>query len=148
MKSKFGQKSNLDLDRVIYPFRKIVEKEMARTNGVLSLCVATNSLEIGIDIGDIDAVVLIEPPHTISSFMQRIGRGNRRTNNTICFGVYSHYEDKEIFDEMINNARNEILEELLARKKALSKINAKLSETNANIKSAIMTSLTFESSHH
>ncbi|MEY3496327.1 MAG: glutamate synthase large subunit, partial [Actinomycetota bacterium] len=27
VKSKFGKKSNLDLDRVIYPFRKIVEKE-------------------------------------------------------------------------------------------------------------------------
>jgi glutamate synthase (NADPH/NADH) large chain len=27
VKSKLGQKSNLDLDRVIYPFRKIVEKE-------------------------------------------------------------------------------------------------------------------------
>jgi len=44
--------------------------------------VATSTLEIGIDIGDIDLIVLESPPPDISSFLQRIGRGNRRTDKT------------------------------------------------------------------
>ena len=86
--------------------RKNIEKRMAKTDKELSLCVATSSLEIGIDIGDIQVVVLIEPPLTISSLLQRIGRGNRRTNKTTCFGVFEHPEDKEVFTEMIHKARN------------------------------------------
>ena len=44
--------------------------------------VATATLEIGIDIGDIDLVVLDGPPPDISSLLQRIGRGNRRLQTT------------------------------------------------------------------
>ncbi len=92
--------------------RKHVEREMARTDNILSFCVATSSLEIGIDIGNIDAVVLIEPPLTVSSLLQRIGRGNRRTNKTTCFGVFELPEDKKVFAEMIDKARNGIIEDI------------------------------------
>jgi ATP-dependent Lhr-like helicase len=49
-------------------------------------CVATSTLELGIDIGDVDAVVLHGPTVTLDSFLQRMGRGNRRTefNNVVC----------------------------------------------------------------
>jgi ATP-dependent helicase Lhr and Lhr-like helicase len=43
-----------------------------------ALCVATMTLEVGIDIGDVDLVVCMDPPFSISSFLQRIGRGCRR----------------------------------------------------------------------
>ena len=43
---------------------------------------ATSTLELGIDIGDIDLIVLDEPAPDIPSLLQRIGRGNRRTNIT------------------------------------------------------------------
>lgn len=46
------------------------------------VCVATATLEVGIDIGSIDSVVLYDPPHDVSSFLQRIGRGSRRRNST------------------------------------------------------------------
>ena len=92
--------------------RKHVEKEMAREDNVLSFCVATASLEIGIDIGSIQAVVLIEPPLTVSSLLQRIGRGNRRTNKTTCFGVFEIPEDKKVFSEMIDKARNGLIEDI------------------------------------
>lgn len=42
------------------------------------ICVATSTLELGIDIGDIDLIVLYGVPADWQSFMQRIGRGNRR----------------------------------------------------------------------
>ena len=51
-----------------------------------AVCVSTSTLEMGIDIGDIDAVVLYGPPFSVESLLQRIGRGNRRTHktNVIC----------------------------------------------------------------
>ncbi|MCI0407804.1 MAG: DEAD/DEAH box helicase [Acidobacteria bacterium] len=45
-----------------------------------AICVATSTLELGIDIGDIDATLLFGAPPTHESFLQRIGRGNRRTD--------------------------------------------------------------------
>jgi ATP-dependent helicase Lhr and Lhr-like helicase len=42
--------------------------------GELKAIVATNSLELGIDIGDLDQVVLIQTPPTVSSALQRVGR--------------------------------------------------------------------------
>lgn len=92
--------------------RKRVEEEMGRTDKIMSICVATSSLEIGIDIGNLEAVILVEPPLTVSSLLQRIGRGNRRTNTTVCYGIYENDEDKDIFDNMINDAKNELIEEI------------------------------------
>lgn len=46
------------------------------------LCQQFSTLELGIDIGTIDEVVLIGPPPTLTSFLQRIGRGGRRTGET------------------------------------------------------------------
>jgi len=45
-----------------------------------AICVATMTLEVGIDIGDIDLVVCMDPPFSLASFLQRIGRGCRRLN--------------------------------------------------------------------
>ena len=42
--------------------------------GELKSIVATSSLELGIDIGDLDLVVLIQTPPSISAAIQRIGR--------------------------------------------------------------------------
>lgn len=47
-----------------------------------AVCVATSTLELGIDIGDIDAVLLWGVPGSVASFLQRIGRSNRRSNKT------------------------------------------------------------------
>lgn len=41
--------------------------------------VATSTLELGIDVGDLDRVVQIDSPSSVSSFLQRMGRTGRRT---------------------------------------------------------------------
>ena len=43
-----------------------------------AICVATSTLELGIDIGDVDLVILYGLAGGWESFLQRIGRGNRR----------------------------------------------------------------------
>ncbi|PSN92284.1 hypothetical protein B9Q08_01555 [Candidatus Marsarchaeota G2 archaeon ECH_B_SAG-M15] len=73
-------------------------------------CVSTSSLEVGIDIGSIDAVVLIDPPPTVSSLIQRIGRGNRRTNKVLAFGLCEHQEEEPLFREMFELAKRGVLE--------------------------------------
>ena len=41
--------------------------------------VATSTLELGIDVGDLDRVIQMEAPTTVASFLQRLGRTGRRT---------------------------------------------------------------------
>ncbi|GAA4260835.1 DEAD/DEAH box helicase [Dietzia aurantiaca] len=40
--------------------------------------VATSTLELGIDVGDLDRMIQIGAPNTVSSFLQRLGRTGRR----------------------------------------------------------------------
>ncbi|MDA2806622.1 DEAD/DEAH box helicase [Nocardiopsis suaedae] len=40
--------------------------------------VATSTLELGIDVGDLDRVIQIDAPGAVASFLQRIGRTGRR----------------------------------------------------------------------
>jgi ATP-dependent Lhr-like helicase len=44
--------------------------------------VATSVLELGIDVGDLDRVIQIDSPVTVSSFLQRMGRTGRRPGST------------------------------------------------------------------
>lgn len=60
--------------------RESVERRML--TGTSGLCFATTTLEVGIDIGDIDLIILASPPPNVSALLQRIGRGNRRVRVT------------------------------------------------------------------
>jgi ATP-dependent helicase Lhr and Lhr-like helicase len=54
------------------------EVERRLKAGELKAIVATHSLELGIDIGAIDEVVLIQSPFSISSAVQRVGRAGHQ----------------------------------------------------------------------
>jgi ATP-dependent helicase Lhr and Lhr-like helicase len=43
-----------------------------------TVIVATSTLELGIDVGDLDRVIQIDAPRTVASFLQRLGRTGRR----------------------------------------------------------------------
>jgi ATP-dependent Lhr-like helicase len=58
--------------------RREAEEQFAQAS--VAICVATSTLELGIDIGSVDEVVLLGAPTDLSSFLQRIGRGGRRAN--------------------------------------------------------------------
>jgi ATP-dependent Lhr-like helicase len=40
--------------------------------------IATSTLELGIDVGDLDRIIQIDTPRTVASFLQRLGRTGRR----------------------------------------------------------------------
>lgn len=52
--------------------------EQAFTEARNCVIVSTSTLELGIDVGDLDRVIQIDTPATVSSFMQRLGRTGRR----------------------------------------------------------------------
>ncbi|MCP4135190.1 MAG: ATP-dependent helicase, partial [bacterium] len=66
--------------------RLAVEQKLK--NGELKAIVATNSLELGIDIGDLDQVVLIQAPPSISSAIQRIGRSGHGVGEVSSGALY------------------------------------------------------------
>ncbi len=57
------------------------EVETRLKSGELRAIVATNSLEMGIDIGSLDEVVLIQSPPSIASALQRVGRAGHRVGD-------------------------------------------------------------------
>jgi DEAD/DEAH box helicase domain-containing protein len=65
------------------------EIEAGLKDGSIHLAVATNALELGVDIGGVDAVVLSGYPGSISSLRQRIGRSGRASNASLAVLVTS-----------------------------------------------------------
>ena len=54
------------------------QAEAAFTEERDCVIVATSTLELGIDVGDLDRVIQIDSPSSVSSFLQRMGRTGRR----------------------------------------------------------------------
>ena len=64
--------ANLAGDHRSFVERKLRDKAMAMT------AVCTTTLELGIDIGDIECVAQVGPPVSVTSLRQRLGRSGRR----------------------------------------------------------------------
>ena len=65
------------------------EIEHKLRDGDIRAVVATNALELGIDIGSLDAVVMAGYPGTIASTWQRAGRAGRRQTTALAVLVAS-----------------------------------------------------------
>lgn len=80
------------------------EAESIMREADVSVCVATSTLEVGIDIGNIDLIVLCEPPWSISSLLQRIGRGNRKSEVVNVVAITTSEEERNLMDLMFKAA--------------------------------------------
>jgi ATP-dependent Lhr-like helicase len=58
------------------------QAELAFSEARNCVIVATSTLELGIDVGDLDRVVQLGAPRTVASFLQRLGRTGRRPDTT------------------------------------------------------------------
>jgi DEAD/DEAH box helicase domain-containing protein len=61
--------------------RRKIEREMFE--GKLLGIVATNALELGVDIGSLDAVITLSFPYSISNLRQQSGRAGRRNKDSL-----------------------------------------------------------------
>ena len=59
-----------------------LDAEQRLKRGDLRLLVATASLELGLDIGDVELVCQIASPRSISAFLQRVGRSGHHVGGT------------------------------------------------------------------
>lgn len=58
--------------------REHAEKSLKTSANLSVFC--TNTLELGIDIGNIDRIIFLDPPFSVASMTQRLGRSGRREN--------------------------------------------------------------------
>ncbi|MBK1876840.1 DEAD/DEAH box helicase [Pelagicoccus mobilis] len=96
---KIAYKINLDESAPIaYSHHGSLSKEIRFAveqrlkNGDLKAIVATNSLEMGIDVGALDCVVMVQCPGQISSAVQKVGRAGHQvgaTSRAIVFPSHS-----------------------------------------------------------
>jgi DEAD/DEAH box helicase domain-containing protein len=90
--------------------RRQIEKEMF--DGKLVGIVATNALELGIDIGSLDAVVTVGFPYTIANLRQQSGRAGRRNKDSLsvlvgdCFPTDQYYMENP--DEIFTKPNSEL----------------------------------------
>lgn len=68
--------------------REEAERRLKEDNRPGSI-VATTTLELGIDVGHIEAVAQIGPGHTVSGMRQRLGRSGRRPGQAAVMRVYT-----------------------------------------------------------
>jgi DEAD/DEAH box helicase domain-containing protein len=61
--------------------RREIERGLRR--GAVQMVAATNALELGVDIGSLDAAVMLGYPGSISSYLQQAGRAGRRSGQSV-----------------------------------------------------------------
>ncbi|HRG95116.1 MAG TPA: DEAD/DEAH box helicase [Polyangiaceae bacterium] len=59
--------------------RALAEQQFASGENTAIVC--TSTMELGIDVGDLDQVVQVDAPSSVASFLQRIGRTGRRAGS-------------------------------------------------------------------
>ena len=75
--------------------RAEVEQELRE--GRLRLLCATSSMELGIDVGDIDQVLQIGCPRTVSSTMQRLGRAGHNPGSVSVMYMYPRTAPESVY---------------------------------------------------
>ncbi|CAB4933422.1 unannotated protein [freshwater metagenome] len=83
-KDQLEERGRLDLARAVVPYRagyttgQRHELEQQLVDGKVRVVVTTTALELGIDIGELDACVVVTFPGTVASLRQMWGRAGRR----------------------------------------------------------------------
>ena len=93
-------------------FREEAEGKFASSEGPATL-VSTSTLELGIDVGDLDCVLQLDAPTTVSSFLQRLGRTGRRPGKAQHLEFFTSNEDGLLQAvALVNLARKRFVEKV------------------------------------
>lgn len=87
------------------------EVEEALRSGNLRLLCATSSMELGIDVGEIDQVFQVGCPRSISSTLQRLGRAGHNPNRTSVMHIFPRVPSESLYSgltaEVVRNGEIE-----------------------------------------
>ena len=75
-----------------------------------AVLVVTTTLEVGVDIGDVDLVALVGAPPGTRSLLQRIGRAGRRIGRTRLLALPRNNLERAAFASMLVSTRDGMLE--------------------------------------
>src|SRR3712207_4644222 len=88
--------------------RREIERRL--TEGDLLAVVATNALELGIDVGELDAAICVTFPGTVASLRQMWGRAGRRSA-----GLAMYVAGEDALDQFFCRHPDEFLERPVER---------------------------------
>ncbi len=92
------------------PIEKRQKLELAFRSGNVDMLVATPTLELGIDIGDLSCVGLMKSPPSPSNYAQRVGRAGRETGVSMANAfMFQNPIDRYYFDSPQELISGEIL---------------------------------------
>ena len=74
--------------------RMELEKSLKTRRTTTAIC--TSTLELGIDIGDIECVAQIGPPFSVASLRQRLGRSGRRLGQPAVLHMYAIEREAQV----------------------------------------------------
>ncbi len=92
--------------------REAAELSFGQPGGTCVIC--TSTMELGVDIGELDLVVQYGPPRSVSSFLQRLGRTGRRGSPAKMIFIVSNACDLLIAVSVIEAAMHHSVESLKA----------------------------------
>ncbi len=99
----FGHHGSLSRER-----RERAEQSFAKARD--AVLVATTTMEVGVDIGDVDLVTLVGAPPGTRSLLQRIGRAGRRIGRTRVLALPRSEVERAALASMLIAARDGTLE--------------------------------------
>ncbi len=117
MKAVAGRIRNLHIHHssLATATRKTAEDAFHSDSGACIIC--TSTLELGIDIGDLDVVVQVGPPDSVSAFLQRMGRSGRRGKSAFVAWILKNPCELFCSCAVIECAMNKEVEDLVPPKK-------------------------------
>ncbi|KAG2226825.1 hypothetical protein INT45_005790 [Circinella minor] len=99
--------------------RRRIERQMF--SGDLLGVVATNALELGVDIGSLDAVLMVGMPWSTSAMWQQSGRAGRRNNDSLAMVITDHnpmdqyyaHHPTELFEKQLDDIQFQVEDNVL-----------------------------------
>ncbi len=122
LKTKFGDKyiENIAAHHSSLSREHRLDVEEKLKKGELKVVVSSTSLELGIDIGSIDVVVLLGSPKSVSRTLQRIGRSGHKLHET-SQGVIVVLDRDDLVEDVVlaHDARSRKFDRIKIYKNAL-----------------------------